>query len=168
MLAPLLSTLLAAAAATAPTARAVTVQTQVPAHCLALYQDAPHGSHLLVSADTLQALAEERSDGLPLDARMVRIMAKRAKAVLAAAKDQPADAQGCQPVSLAPLHDAGYVAIPLIEASRVAVWSAQSNALAATLRIRQDSCGLDAPAGGFSATIDGEVTAFFAMITCVT
>ena len=116
----------------------------------------------------LQALAEERGDGLPLDARMVRIMSKRAKAVLAAAKDQPADAQGCQPVSLAPLHDAGYVAIPLIEAGRVAVWSAQSNALAATLRIRQDSCGLDAPAGGFSATIDGEATAFFAMITCVT
>lgn len=165
----MLALLLAAATAVAPAdTREVTVQTAVPAPCLAVYQGPPQGSHLLVSAQTLGKLARQDADGLPLDARMARIMAKRAQALLDAAKGAAPDPQGCQPVSLAPLHDAGYVVIPLIEAGRVAVWSQARGALASTIHTRQNACTLDAPAGGFSATIEGEATAFFAMVTCVT
>lgn len=168
MLATLLHTVLAAAAAAAPASTTVQVQTTIPARCISVYQDAPEGTHLLVSGQTLEKLGKRDADGLPLDERMTRIMGARANALLQAAKDAKPDAQGCQPVSLASLHDTGYVVMPLIDAGRVAVWSDTHHALVPSITTRQSQCSLDAPLGGFSASVAGEPAAFLAMVTCVT
>jgi len=59
------------------------------------------------------------------------------------------------------------VLIPLIEAGRVAVWSDARHALVPVIRTEQGACSLDAPVGGFSATIVGEPKAFLVLMTCV-
>lgn len=167
MFTPVMSLLLAAAAATAPATASVQLRTAMPARCIALYQGSLKGSHVLVSADTLQTLAGGDADGLPLDARMTRIMGKRAQQLLAAARNAPHDARGCQQLSLTQLGDAGLVLIPLIEAGRVAVWSEARQGLVAAIRIEQGVCSLDHPVAGFSASIDGEAKAFLVLMTCM-
>jgi hypothetical protein len=167
MLAFVFQTLLAVTAATAPATMPVQVQNAVPARCIAVYQGAPEGAHLLLSADTLDKLARLDADGLPLDARMTRIMGRRAKAVLALTRDLPRDGQGCQPLSLTNAGDEALVLIPLIEAGRVAVWSAARQALVPVIRTEQGACSLDVPVGGFSATIVGEPKAFLVLMTCI-
>lgn len=167
MFAPVMSLLLAAAAATAPAATVVQLRTAMPVRCIALYQGSLKGSHVLVSADTLQTLAGGDADGLPLDARMTRIMARRASDLLAMARDLARDARGCQQLSLTQVGDAGLVLIPLIEAGRVAVWSEVRHGLVPAVRIEQGVCSLDHPVAGFSASIDGEAKAFLVLMTCM-
>jgi|GEM_PF-3364102 len=167
MLAVLLPMFLAAAAATTPAVATVQLQTAVPARCIAVYQGSPEGSHLLVPGDRLDTLARLDAEGLPLDERMTRIMGKRAKDLLQAAKDAPRDAQGCQQVSLIEAGDAGLVLIPLIEAGRVAVWSDARQGLVPSIRTEQGACSLDHPVAGFSATIAGESKAFLVLMTCI-
>lgn len=166
MLATALYSLLAAAAATAPTTHAVQLQNAVPARCIAVYQGSHEGSHLLVSADALGKLAKLESDGLPLDDRMTRIMGARVKRLLEKAGTAPRDAQGCQPLSLVDAGDAGLALIALIEAGRVAAWSDARHALVPVIRTEQSDCSLEAPVGGFSAAIVGEPKAFLVLMTC--
>jgi hypothetical protein len=167
MFATVLNALLAAAAATAPATTAVQVQAVMPVRCIAVYQGSAEGSHLLVSADALDKLARSDADGLPLDARMTRIMGMRAKALLEKTRNAQRDARGCQPLSLTDAGDAGLALIPLIEAGRVAVWSDVRHALVPVIRTEQGACSLDAPVGGFSATIVGEPKAFLVLMTCI-
>ncbi len=158
---------LAAAAATTPAIATVRVETAMPARCIAVYQGSPEGSHLLVSSERLDTLARLDADGLPLDARMIRIMGQRAKDLLQAVKDTPRDAQGCQPTSLTATGDAGFVLIPLIEAGRVAVWSDVRHGLVPAIRTEQGACSLDHPMAGFSASIADESKAFLVLMTCI-
>lgn len=167
MLAIVFALFLAAAAAPAPATATVRLHTAVPAHCIAVYQGSPEGSHLLVSADTLGKLGKLDADGLALDARMTRIMGKRANALLAAAKDAPRDARGCRQLSLTQAGDAGLVLIPLVEAGRVAVWSQARHGLVPAIRTEQGPCSLDHPVAGFSASIAGEAKAFLVLMTCM-
>ncbi|SEM22450.1 hypothetical protein SAMN05428989_3419 [Pseudoxanthomonas sp. GM95] len=167
MFATVFSLLLAATAAAAPTTQAVQVQATLPARCVAVYQGSPEGSHLLVSADALETLAKADAAGLPLDARMARIMGMRAKTLVAQVKTATRDAQGCQSLSLTEAGDAGLALIPLIEAGRVAVWSAPRQALVPVIRTEQGACSLDAPVAGFSASIVGEPKAFLVLMTCI-
>lgn len=167
MLATAFHLFLAAAAAAAPATNAVQVQVTVPARCIAVYQGSAEGSHLLVSADALDKLARSDADGLPLDARMTRIMGLRAKALVEITRIAQRDARGCQPLSLTEAGDAGLALIPLIEAGRVAVWSDLRHALVPVIRTEQGACSLDAPVGGFSATIVGEPKAFLVLMTCI-
>ncbi|WDS35257.1 hypothetical protein [Pseudoxanthomonas sp.] len=167
MLAIVFNTMLAVTAAAAPATSAVQVQTVMPARCIAVYQGSPEGSHLLVSADSLDTLARSDAAGLPLDARMTRIMGLRAKALVEQAKTAKPDAQGCRQLSLTEAGDAGLALISLIEAGRVAVWSDPRHALVPVIRTEQGACSLDAPVAGFSAQIVGEPKAFLVLMTCV-